>query len=54
MTVQVAGAVEADEVGQLLADFANRQGLGPIGKVFLLKRQQVVPLLLQTLLKVGL
>ena len=38
VSVQVAGAVEADEVGQLtLADFANRQGLEPIGESFLVE-----------------
>ena len=38
VTVQVAGAVEADEVGQLtLADFANRQGLEPVGESFLVE-----------------
>ena len=38
VSVQVAGAVEADEVGQLtLADFANRQGLEPIGESFLIE-----------------
>ena len=32
ISVQVAGQVQAEEIGQLtLADFANRQGLEPIG-----------------------
>ena len=35
VTVQLAGEVAAGEVGQLtLADFANRQGLEPIGESF--------------------
>ena len=38
VSVQVAGAVEAEEVGQLtLADFSNRQGLEPIGQSFLVE-----------------
>jgi len=38
VSVQVAGQVEAEEIGQLtLADFANRQGLEPIGESFLVE-----------------
>lgn len=38
VSVQVAGAVAAEEVGQLtLADFSNRQGLEPIGQSFLVE-----------------
>ena len=45
VSVQVAGAVEADEVGQLtLADFANRQGLNLLGRASLLKPHRVAHL----------
>ena len=38
VSVQVPGQVAAEEVGQLtLADFANRQGLEPIGESFLVE-----------------
>ena len=34
IAVQVAGQVQAEEIGQLtLADFSNRQGLEPIGEL---------------------
>ena len=38
VSVQVPGAVEAEEIGQMqLADFPNRRGLQPIGESFLVE-----------------
>ena len=38
VSVQVPGAVEAEEIGQMqLADFPNRRGLQPIGESFILE-----------------